>query len=355
VSPRRPSARGRAEAGRRAALARLLQERKLDAYFFSGAADLYYLTGFRSEGFYGLVSDEGDCWLFTSALLAGQARENAPGCRLVVGRRLSLSLKGLRASRRWKKVGFDAEQLNYRLGTVLRKIGLAPAANPLEVLRAVKDEGEVARLRRACHVTAMSVDFIRPRLKAGVTERQLAAQLLAFYHRQGAEREAFDLIVAMGPHTALPHHVPGETALRKNQPVIFDIGCTVGGYRSDLTRTLVYGKINGSFQRIFNVVAAAQKAGIARIRPGATGGEIDAAARGVIAKAGHARHFIHSTGHGVGIDIHEPPWIRTQSPDVLQPGMILTVEPGIYLPGRFGVRIEDTLLVTPSGYEVLTK
>ncbi len=133
------------------------------------------------------------------------------------------------------------------------------------------------------------------------------------------------------------------------------IGAKVGGYRADLTRTLYFGRINNSFRRIFNIVQSAQKAGIERVRPGSTGGRVDAAARSVISKAGYGRYFVHSTGHGVGIDIHEPPWIRPKSPDELKPGMVLTVEPGIYLPGRFGVRIEDTMAVTPGGCEILTK
>jgi Xaa-Pro aminopeptidase len=128
----------------------------------------------------------------------------------------------------------------------------------------------------------------------------------------------------------------------------------VGAYRSDLTRSFFYGKIPPSYRRIFAVVESAQRAGMAKVRPGATGGEVDGATRGVISAAGHGRTFVHSTGHGVGIDIHEPPWIRPKSSDVLATNMILTVEPGIYLTGRFGVRIEDTLRVTPEGHERLT-
>ncbi|MGQ0644455.1 MAG: M24 family metallopeptidase, partial [Elusimicrobiota bacterium] len=333
--------------------AALLKERKLDAFFVSGQSDLYYLTGFLSEGFYGYFSAQG-AWLLCSALLAGQVRENTEGCRLVVGKRLLKTLRELRTRHRHKRVGFDPEQVNYRLGAALAKEGVVPAECPAAALRILKDKDELACLSRACHLTALSIDFIKGRLRLGVTERQLAAELQTFYHRGGAQRVAFDLIVAMGPHTALPHHVPGETRLAKNQPVIFDIGCTVGGYRSDLTRTLQYGKMPPLFRRIYNIVQAAQHAGIREARPGSTGGRVDAASRRIISKAGYGRYFVHSTGHGVGIDIHEPPWIRAKSPDLLKPGMVLTVEPGIYLPGKFGVRIEDTMLVTEKGNEILT-
>jgi Xaa-Pro aminopeptidase len=330
---------------RRQALGEELRKRKLDGYFFSGESDLFWLTGFLSEGFYGLFSADGEGWLLTSALMAGQVRENTSGCRVVVGKRLSEAVREVRTKKRLKRLGFDPDQTLYRLGSVLAKEGFAPRENPLGPLRIIKDKEEMAALARACHVTATSIPYIRRKLRAGVTEKALAAELEAFFYRNGAEKTAFSLIVAMGPHTALPHHVP----------VIFDIGCTVGGYRSDLTRTLFYGKINSKFQRIYSIVETAQKAGIERVRPGATGGDVDAASRDVISQAGYARYFIHSTGHGVGVDIHEPPWIRSKSPDILQPGMVLTVEPGIYLPGRFGVRIEDTLRVTSKGYDILTK
>lgn len=339
---------------RRRRLAGLLEQRKLDAYFFNGVSDLFYLTGFHSEGFYGLASGAGT-WLFASALLAGQVRENAPGCRLVTGKRLSVALREIRSKHRLKRVGFDQEQMLYRLGSVLVKEGLKPQANPLEELRIVKSREELDLLSRACRVTAQAVEHVKARVRAGMTERQMALFIQDQFHRRGADRPAFDLICAVGPHTALPHHVPGETALRPNAPVLFDVGCTVAGYRSDLTRTFFYGKITPQFRRIHRIVQSAQDAGMAQVRPGSTGGKVDGASRGVIARAGYGRLFIHSTGHGVGVDIHEPPWIRAKSPDVLKPDMVLTVEPGIYLPGRFGVRIEDTLRVTSSGYEILTK
>jgi Xaa-Pro aminopeptidase len=339
---------------RRTALADVLGEKKVDAYFFSGISDLYYLTGFHSEGFYGLMSGRGG-WLFSSALMAGQVGAHAGDCRMVVGKRLTPTLAEIREKHSFKKIGFDPDQLPYRLGKALEKVGLQPLENPLADLRIVKDEEEMAAVRRACRITARSIDYIRPRLRSGVTEKTLAREIESFFYKEGSPRIAFDLIVAMGDHTALPHHIPTDRRLARNQPVIFDIGCSISGYRSDLTRTLIYGKISPSLRRVFNIVQAAQKAGMERVRSGATGGQVDAASRGVITRAGYGRYFIHSTGHGVGIDIHEPPWIRPKSQDVLKPGMILTVEPGIYLPGRFGVRIEDTLAVTETGYEVLTK
>ncbi|MBL8023096.1 MAG: aminopeptidase P family protein [Elusimicrobia bacterium] len=339
---------------RRERLLEVFDRKKIDAYFFSSVADLYYLTGFHSEGFYGLVTGKGT-WLFASALLAGQVRENAPGCRLVIGKRLSFAVADLAKKYRLKTLGFDADQLNFRLGDVLKKKGLAPCPNPLEELRAIKGEEELNLLRKACQITAQSVAFIKPRLRPGMTEKEMAWAIEQQFVKRGAHGLGFDLIAAVGVHTSLPHHIPGDAILKANTPVLFDVGCRVGAYRSDLTRSFFYGKIPSSYRRIFDVVLAAQAAGISKVRPGATGGEVDAATRGVISKAGYGRTFVHSTGHGVGIDIHEPPWIRPKSPDVLAANMLLTVEPGIYLPGRFGVRIEDTLRVSPTGHEILTQ
>lgn len=338
---------------RRERLMAIFERKKLDAYLFSGVADLYYLTGFHSEGFYGLVTGKGT-WLFASALLANQVRENAPGCRLLVGKRLTLSVAELAKKHKLNRVCFDADQLNFRLGDALQKKGLLPCPNPVEELRAIKGEEELSRLRKACRITAQSVKAIAPRVRAGMTEKRLAWMIEQDFFRRGADGVGFDLIAAVGSNTSIPHHIPGQTPLKPNSPVLFDVGCRVGAYRSDLTRSFFYGKIPPSYRRIFAVVESAQRAGMAKVRPGATGGEVDAATRGVISAAGHGRTFVHSTGHGVGIDIHEPPWIRPKSSDVLATNMILTVEPGIYLPGRFGVRIEDTLRVTAEGHEKLT-
>jgi Xaa-Pro aminopeptidase len=331
-----------------------LARKKLDAFFFSGVSDLYYLTGFHSEGFYGLASAK-QTWLFASALLAGQVRENAPGCRLLVGKRLTVALEELRKKHRLKKVGFDPEQIPYRLGALLVKGGLTPQASPLEDLRIVKSAEEMERLARACRITAQTVEDVKRRVQPGQTERQIARAVQAGFDRRGGEGPAFDLIAAVGPNTALPHHVPGEARAARNGPVLLDVGTKVGPYRSDLTRTFYLGRMPPSFRRVYGVVEAAQKAGIARVRPGSTGGQVDAASRGVISRAGFSRRFIHSTGHGVGIDIHEPPWNRPKSPDVYKSDMVVTVEPGIYLTGRFGVRIEDTIRVVPGGHAILTQ
>ena len=332
----------------------MLADKKLDGYLFVGISDILYLTGFQSEGLFCLVTAKGT-WIFTSALLAEQVRESTSGVKLIVGQRLTVSLKELRAKHRLKRLGFDSEQIFYRVGAALAKEGLLPTPNPLEALRIVKDAEELDLLRRAGEITASAVQWMIPRVRAGMTEIQMARMIRNQFEKRGASDIGFELIAAVGPHTALPHHHPTEAVLKKNQAVLFDVGCRVGPYRSDLTRTFYYGTIPAGFKRVYGIVESAQKAGFEAVRPGHRGGEVDRASRGYIEKAGYGRYFVHSTGHGVGLDIHEPPWIRDKSQDVLASDMILTVEPGIYLPGRFGVRIEDTLRVTSRGYEILTK
>jgi Xaa-Pro aminopeptidase len=340
---------------RRRRAADLLEKKGLGGYFFSGPADLYYLTGFSSEGFHGLVTGAGT-WIYSSALLAQQIRESTSGVTVVVGKKLGPALREMRTRLRIKKIGFDPEQTLYGMGRrLVEKAGLTPSPNPLSELRAVKDAGELELLRRAGRITAETVRWAVRHVRAGMTEIQMARMIRDRFERLGAADIGFELIAAVGPHTALPHHHPTETALKKDQAVLFDVGCRVGAYRSDLTRTFFYGSMPPSFRRVFRIVETAQKAGFAAVEPGKRGKDVDAASRGVIKKAGYGRYFVHSTGHGVGVDIHEPPWIRDKSPDLLKPDMVLTVEPGIYLPGRFGVRIEDTLRVTPEGFEILTK
>ena len=221
-------------------------------------------------------------------------------------------------------------------------------------LRAVKDPFEMNRLRAANHLAAEGAKYVKSRLKPGRSEKQVSAELAHFFNTKG-DGVAFDLIIAAGPHSAFPHHINSDYKMKSGEPVICDIGATWEGYRSDLTRTFTLGKIPNSFSRVYKIVEKAQKEGILRIKSGVTAESVDKASRQVIKKHGYGAAFVHSTGHGVGIDIHEDPRVGPGVKDRLKTGMVITVEPGIYLPGQFGVRIEDTLLVTQSGSELLTK
>jgi len=339
-------------AQRKAAFRNLLKGKKLDAYFLGDLSNLYYFTGFWNEGYFSLVGRK-EAWLFLPSLLFNQARRETIGFECVKGK-VFPSLRKVLTRNRLGKVGFNPAQVSFEMGTELKKLGLAPVPGLVEELRAVKDREEIKLMREAGRLTMEGLEFIKKRLKPGISERTLAADLAHYYFLK-AHGLAFNLIVAAGPNSAYPHHITSDYKIRKGDPVIFDVGAVWRGYRSDLTRTLPLGKMTPSFWRVFNIVAGAQKAAIQRLNPGVLAVEVDNAARSFIRNRGFGSAFVHNTGHGVGIDIHEAPRIGPGSKEKLKAGMVVTVEPGIYLPGKFGVRIEDTLLVTPEGPEVLTK
>lgn len=339
-------------ARRREAFQDLLREKNLDGYLLTHLSDLYYFTDYKSEGYTSLISQD-EAWLFLPNLLYEQGKANTFDFHCVQGPFFT-ELKTVLAKKRLKKIGFDPNQLSYTFGAALKKLGFIENTGLVTKLRAIKDSLELRRLRLANHLAAEGAEFIRNRLKPGRMEKSLAADLMHFFNTKG-DGIAFDLIIAGGANGAFPHHITSTYKLRSGDPVICDIGATWEGYRSDLTRTFTLGKMPPSFRRVFQIVENSQKEGIRRIRPGVTAGSIDQACRQIIKRSGFGSKFVHSTGHGVGIDIHEHPRIGPGAKDLLEEGMVVTVEPGIYLPGKFGVRIEDTLLVTSKGSEVLTK
>jgi Xaa-Pro aminopeptidase len=221
-------------------------------------------------------------------------------------------------------------------------------------LREVKDEGEVAAIRRACGVADAALRAVVAQGLVGRTEADVAWQIKEELHRLGAEGESFAAIVAGGPNGALAHAIPGGRRIEPGELVVIDMGARVDGYCSDITRTFATGELGEESRRIYEVVLAAQLAGLAAVRPGVLGRRVDAAARDVIVAAGYGDFFGHGTGHGVGLEVHEEPRVSRRGKERLQAGMALTVEPGIYLEGRAGVRIEDTVLVTDAGGEPLT-
>jgi Xaa-Pro aminopeptidase len=221
----------------------------------------------------------------------------------------------------------------------------------VEALRAVKSEEELALIRRAAAITDQAIDLVPQLARPGVSERWLAWQLEKGVRELGADGVAFDIIVASGPNSALPHHHPGDRELRAGDAIVVDMGALVDGYRSDLTRTFYLGsEADDTFQRVFNLVQEAQTNALTYMRPGMTSQAVDALARDVISDADHDQHFGHGLGHGVGLDIHEQPWLsRSQADAFVVAGSVVTVEPGVYIPGWGGVRIEDLVLLTDQG------
>lgn len=339
--------------GRRVrALRDLMREHKVDGYLVTHLPDLFYLTGFKSEGYYVLIGLE-EAWLFLPKLLFQDGKESTQGFHCLAGPFWE-HLKQVTRNNKLKKLAFDPDNIGYQLGMALIKKGYKGAGGILSQLRIIKDGEEIRVIRKACHLAYLGYLFAKSRVKPGVRESSIAIDLEHRFRRMGSSGIAFDTIIAAGPNSALPHHVTSDYIIKRGDPVVMDLGCMWEGYRSDLTRTVAVGKINGVFNRIYNLVETSQRKAISQVRPGQTAHKIDAIARQVIAQNGYGRYFIHSTGHGVGIDIHESPRIAPGNKEILQSNMVITVEPGIYLPGMYGVRIEDTLLVTPTGQEILT-
>lgn len=230
---------------------------------------------------------------------------------------------------------------------------LIPADEVMETLRICKDAGEVTAMRRAVAVVEAALRALLTQIRPGMTEREAAGLLMAEILR-GGEGLAFEPIVVAGPNAASPHAVPSDRPIRPGEPIIIDCGAVVGGYVSDITRTIAFGGLPEEMMRVYEVVRRANETGRASVWPGRAAQEVDRAARAVIRDAGYSDFFIHRTGHGLGLEVHEPPYIVEGNRRLLQVGMTFTVEPGVYLPGVGGVRIEDDVLVTPKGAETLT-
>jgi Xaa-Pro aminopeptidase len=226
------------------------------------------------------------------------------------------------------------------------------AAETVGALRLIKDASEIAALRENARIADAAQAALRAAIRPGVTEADLAAAARAAFAAAGATPEF--AIVGTGPNSAFPHHHTGRTVVREGDAIVCDIGGRKDGYFSDITRMAALGHPPEGYAEVHAVVDAAVAAGLAAIRPGVAARDIDAAAREVIVAAGHGAHFTHRTGHGLGSEIHEPPWITGTNPQTLEAGMVFTVEPGIYLPGRFGVRLEEVAVVTPTGAEILS-
>lgn len=257
------------------------------------------------------------------------------------------------------KVGFDeaktsVEQHRKLVEKLAPGVMLTASEGPLEALRRIKDEAEIAAIAEASRLTDEVYGWIEERGLAGRTERSVALGAEARMRELGAEDPSFPSIVAAGPSGALPHATPGERVIEKGELVVIDMGAIVDGYCSDCTRTLVDGEPSGKGREVYDLVLAAQLAGLDAIRAGAGGREVDAAARDVIEEGGYGELFGHGLGHGVGIEVHEPPRLSKRSTDELLAGDVVTVEPGIYIPGELGVRIEDLVVVTDDGHRNLS-
>lgn len=335
-----------------------LQRHQLDALIVSGPANIRYLTGFTGSSAM-LVLAPGEAVLFTDARYGTQASEET-ACRVrVVRGALVKAAAGLLTRRRWRRVGFEAARLSYSAYEMLRqatagRIRLAGLVHLIEDLRAVKSAAEIVLIRRSVATAEQAFARVAARIRPGVRETELAAQLDHFMRKLGAERPAFETIVASGERTALPHASATPNRLAPAGLVLIDMGAQCDGYASDLTRMAHLGRPPGKVKRLFEAVREAQLAALDAVRAGIPVAAVDRRARETLRRFRLDRLFLHSTGHGLGLEIHEPPRVAAGERTRLQAGMVITIEPGVYEAGFGGVRLEDTVLVTESGCEVLT-
>ena len=343
---------------RRDKLVARLPELEADAFLITRLVNVRYLSGFTGSNGQLLVSPERAVF-FTDPRYDEQSSREATGLeRRVYSREFTRDLGDACTELGARRLAFEARGVTYdryRRLAEIEGIELVPTEDEVERRRWVKDEGEVRLLEEAQALTDDAFETTVGKLAPGMTEREVAFELEVTMRRAGAEALAFDTIAAFGEQAAEPHHRPGERPLAPGDLVKLDFGCMVGGYHSDMTRTVAFGEPGPRLRDIYDVVLRAQLAGIEAVRAGVTGGAADAAARRVIEEAGHGDAFTHSLGHGVGLEVHEGPTLRKGSEEVLQAGAVVTVEPGVYLPGLGGIRIEDTVLVTEGGCRPLPK
>jgi Xaa-Pro aminopeptidase len=338
---------------RRAAAARQVIEVGAQAALITSGPNVRYLTGLASSNAALLVPAEGTAVLATDSRYALAAQRDAPDLELIVERFLEPRLATEMTARDMRTVAFEAHEMTVErhaeLATKADGVRLVPFGRKIEELRTVKDPSELGLLAAACRISDQAIADTFARIRPGLTERQLAASLDRRMVDLGAERPAFNTIVASGPNGAIPHHAPTDRPMRRGDLITMDFGALYGGYHADMTRTVALGEPAGWQREIYELVTAAQRAGIEAARPGADVADVDAAARDLIRDAGHGEHFGHGLGHGVGLEVHEAPTIGYGRTGKLADRVPVTVEPGVYLPGRGGVRIEDVLVVGTDG------
>jgi Xaa-Pro aminopeptidase len=336
-----------------------MAERELDAMLVTNADNRRYLSGFTgSAGVLVITPDQ--AILITDFRYYEQVAREASGFRLAkIETKLADLLPGLLDELGVERLGFESEDVTvaqHREWTdVTGDVEWLPMKEMVARIRAIKEAEELEALRRSVALTDAALAHLSDVIRPGMAETEVAWEIEAYMRAHGASKVAFDLIVAAGPNGALPHAHPGAHIIQEGEPIVVDIGCVLDGYCSDMTRTFCLGEPSARYLEVWQIVLNAQEAAEAAIQPGMSGVEADALARHVIEQAGYGEQFGHGLGHGVGLAVHEKPRASRLSEDVLEAGMTLTVEPGIYLPGEFGVRLEDLGVVRPDGIEVLTQ
>lgn len=336
-----------------------MSEHALDALIVTSLSSIRYLTGFSGSNAL-VVLTAGNAFFISDSRYALQSAREVKKFRRIIGSRgLPEDAAAARTLRGCRTAGFESDSLTYAQYRSLRKlfprVRFRPTSGMVASLALVKDRQEVAFIERAAAISDRVFRDILKSLRPGVTELEIAAEISWLNRRRGAESDAFDVIVASGPRGALPHARPTARKMRKGEFILLDFGSTICGYSSDLTRTVALGRPPGKLLDAYRAVLEANETATASARGGMTARGLDAVARGCIRRRGFGRYFVHSLGHGLGLSVHERPRVSALSREVLRAGSVITIEPGIYIPGTGGVRIEDDVLLGDKGCRVLTR
>ena len=338
-------------------------ENEIDAMLVSSAENRQYLSGFDGSAGFLLISAD-QAVLATDFRYTEQAAQQAPDFRVDRIRAGLGWFPELAAELGASRIGFESQDMTVQVHSAFQKSiddsetddkpSLVPTADLVDKIREVKDAGEIELITRAVHIADRAIDEVAPTIKPGMTEAQVAWELEKAMREQGAEMISFDIIVGAGPNGAMAHHRADDTIIKDGDPVVIDMGAKYMGYCSDLTRTVVVGEPSDKLREIYNIVLRAQLEAEDRVRPGMTGEEVDAISRDIITEAGYGDEFGHSLGHGIGLAVHEYPRVSPKAEGKIEEGMVFTIEPGIYISGWGGVRIEDIVVLENGRARVLS-
>jgi len=340
----------------------LIAEKGLDALLLSQPENLRYLSGFTGSGW--LLISGRNAILATDFLYVEQAKGESPDFEIIrIKGELHDWLPGLVSDLGWHKLGFEANLISYdgyhKLGEAIKtkqvNLELIPTTGTVEQLRSIKEPEELGFITKAVELADAAFEQAKAIIRPGITEKEIAWEIEKFLRPKGSEGIPFEIIVASGPNSALPHARPTEKTIRSGEPVLIDMGARISGYCSDLSRTLFLGRANKTFQEIYNIVLKAQTTAMERIESAMDASQADRLARSVVEQAGYGDAFGHGLGHGVGLAVHEFPRLGLSSSDSLADGMVFTIEPGIYFAGQGGVRIEDMVVLENGKARVLTR
>jgi len=337
------------------------ENKEIEGFLITNLKNFYYLSGFDGEGF-ALITHKNN-YLFTDSRYTEQAEKKSPDFKIITDEPKKknariLALKKIIEKNKIKKIAFESSNLSYtdfkKYSESFESIEFLPTENIIEQIRMIKDREEIIKMKKAAQIATESLKDVFEMIEPGVRELDIASELAYTMRKKGAQKEAFDIIVVSGERSSLVHGKPSEKKIAEGELIIIDMGANYQNYNSDITRTIIMGKENQKQKEIFSIVFEAQQAALDFLKPGVKCKEVDSVARDIIVKKGYGEYFGHGLGHGVGLDIHELPRVSFSDDTVLLPGMVVTIEPGIYLPEFGGVRIEDSVLITEEGYEILT-